>query len=227
MSNIIWILIGSLIVGIAAWAYTTYRIPKMYRTSVTLFAESYPNRSSEQGITSGELSSNKQLALNYAYIFRSNSVMKMASEELKKNGINYNFRSLRAMTAVSTTNSSIFYVSFTSSDQKNLRAIAEAVSAMGVQKVKEIVKTGSVTILDHAESTSVPISPDVSNNTMIGAVIGFVLMSVLFIIRALTNTTVWNEDDLTRQYEIPVLGTIPVLAGAEKQSSEAYAAEKE
>ena len=227
LSNIIWILIGTVAFGIAAWAYTTYRVPKTYRTTVTLFAESYPNRNSEEGITSSELSSNKQLAVNYAYIFRSNSVMKMAAEELKKNGINYSYGALKGMTQVTTTNSSIFSAVFTSTDQKNLQVIAETISAMGVKRIQEIVKTGAVTILDHAEYASVPISPDVSNNTLIGAVMGFVLTSILFIVKALTNTTVWNEDDLTKQYEIPVLGTIPLLSAAEKTSAITYTAEKE
>ena len=117
LSNIIWILIGTFAFGIAAWAYTTYRIPKIYRTTVTLFAESYPNRNSEDGITNSELTSNKQLAVNYAYIFRSNSVMKMASEELKKEGIHYGYGALKGMTQVTTTNTSIFNATFTSSDQ--------------------------------------------------------------------------------------------------------------
>lgn len=227
LSNIIWILIGTVAFGIAAWAYTTYRIPKIYRTTVTLFAESYPNRNSDEGITSSELSSNKQLAVNYAYIFRSNSVMKMASAELRKNGINYGYGALRGMTTVSTTNSSIFSATFTSTDQKNLRVIAETISAMGVKRIQEIVKTGAVTILDPPENAVAPISPDVSSNTMIGAVIGFVLTSILFIVKALTNTTVWNEEDLTKQYEIPVLGTIPLLAATERASANDYTAKKE
>lgn len=227
LSNIIWILIGTVAFGIAAWAYTTYRIPKIYRTTVTLFAESYPNRSSDEGITSSELSSNKQLAVNYAYIFRSNSVMKMAAAELRKNGINYGYGALKGMTQVTTTNSSIFNAIFTSTDQKNLQTIAETISEMGVKRIQEIVKTGAVTILDHAEYASVPISPDVSNNTMIGAIMGFVLTSILFIMKALTNSTVWNEDDLTKQYEIPVLGTIPLLSAAEKPGTNTYTAEKE
>jgi capsular polysaccharide biosynthesis protein len=67
----------------------------------------------------------------------------------------------------------------------------------------------------------------VNRNTVTGVLIGILLASLFFVLRTLTNTTVWSEDDLTRQYDIPVLGTIPALANVEKQGANAYVAGKE
>ena len=49
-------------------------------------------------------------------------------------------------------------------------------------------------------------------------VAGLLLACVFFIIRALTDTTIWSEEDLAKQYDIPVLGSIPMLAAVEKQN---------
>lgn len=227
LRNAVWILLGAALVGFLAWAYTTYRIPKMYRATVTLYAESTMHREENSSITSGELNSNQQLAVNYAYIFRSNTVMKMAAAELQSKGVNYSFGALKAMTTMTTTKTSIFVASFSSSDQKNLKLIADTVTQKGVEYAKQVVKTGDVQIVEEAETPGAPYYPDVKRNTVTGALIGFLLVSLFFVLKTLTNTTVWSEDDLTRQYDVPVLGTIPTLTNVEKLGANAYVAGKE
>ena len=227
LRNVVWILLSAALVGFLAWAYTTYRIPKMYRATVKIYAESSMHREEKDSITSGELNSNQQLAVNYAYIFRSNTVMKMAAEELQSKGVNYSFGALKAMTSMTTTKTSIFMANFSSSDQKNIKLIADTVTQKGVEYAKEVVKTGDAKIYEYAEAPGAPYYPDVKRNTVTGVLIGFLLASLFFVLRTLTNTTVWSEDDLTRQYDIPVLGTIPALANVEKQGANAYVAGKE
>ena len=48
---------------------------------------------------------------------------------------------------------------------------------------------------------------------------GLLLAGAIVVIRALTDTTVWSEEDLVKQYNIPVLGSIPQLAALEKSGS--------
>lgn len=227
LRNVVWILLSAALVGFLAWAYTTYRIPKMYRATVKIYAESSMHREEKDSITSGELNSNQQLAVNYAYIFCSNTVMKLASEELKSQGVNYSYSALKGMVSMTTTKSSVFTATFSSSDKTNLKLIADTVTQKGVEYAKEVVKTGDARIYEYAEAPGAPYYPDVKRNTVTGVLIGFLLASLFFVLRTLTNTTVWSEDDLTRQYDIPVLGTIPALANVEKQGANAYVAGKE
>ena len=227
LRNLIWILLIAALIGFVAWAYTTYRIPKMYRTTVTLYAESTMHRDEKDSITSGELNSNQQLAVNYAYIFRSNTVMKMAAAELQAKGVKYSFGALKGMTSMTTTKTSIFTATFSSSDRSNLKLIADTVTQKGVEFAKQVVKTGDVQIVEEAETPGAPYYPDVKRNTVTGALIGFLIASLFFVLKTLTNTTVWSEDDLTRHYDIPVLGTVPALVNVEKQNANAYEAGKE
>ena len=228
LSNIVWILLSAAVVGFAAWAYTTYKIPKMYQTTVKFYAESIVDRADSSSITASELSSNKQLAINCAYIFQSNSVMKSASEELaEKYGLRISYGSLQRMTKMTTTNSAVFSATVSTSDRANIKIIANTIANSGIKRIEDIVDYGHVKVLDYAETPGGPYSPSVSSNTMIGVAIGLTLAAIFFIIRALTDTTVWNEEDLSKQYEIPVLGTIPMLASAEKQNANAYTADKE
>ena len=219
LAHVILILISSLVVGVIAWAYTTYKIPKMYKATVTLFAQSAkPDES--QTITNSGLNANRQLASTFSNIMHSNTVMKMAAQELKAAGLNYNYAQLKNMTTMGTTNTEIFTATISTSDRKHIKLIADTIADKGVERIKDVVVNGDVQILDYAEVPGAPYSPNVKANTITGVIIGFVLACAIVVIRALTDTTIWSEEDLSKQYKFPVLGSVPSLMTAEKQSGQ-------
>ncbi len=223
LSHIVWILLVGALVGAAAWAYTTYKVPKMYRVSVTFYARGRINEEPSD-ITSSNLTTDRQLASTYSYVLRSNLVMKDAADRLAEKGVKtasgtpYNYGALKAMTSVSTTNTEIFTAIFSSSDRANLQTIANTIADAGADKIQEIVG-GEAKVLDYAEAPGAPYSPDVKGKTITGVALGLVIAAAFFIIRALTDTTIWSEEDLSKQYNIPVLGSVPQLINTEKQTS--------
>ena len=223
LSHIVVIILAGAICGAAAWAYTTYKIPKVYRTSVTFFALSSVKEQEADSVTSYGIATSRQLASTYSYVLRSNLVMKDAAKRLDELGVQlpgggkYGYSMLRGMTVVSTTNTEIFTATFTSSDPKNLQLVANTISEVGAEKIREIVG-GEAKILDSAEPPGGPISPDVKANTVTGVLIGVLIAAAFVIIRALTDTTIWSEEDLTKQYNIPVLGAVPQLSSLDKQN---------
>ena len=221
ISHLLVILLAGAVVGAATWAYTTYKIPKMYRTTVTFYALSNINKE-ETAVT--DITKNRQLASTYSYVLRSNLVMKEAASRLKEQGVrtpygtSYSYAALKAMTSVSTTNTEIFTASFSSSDRENLQVIANTIAEAGAAKIQEIIG-GDAKILDNAEAPGAPYSPDVRTNTATGFAIGLLIAAAIVIIRALTDTTIWSEEDLSKQYNVPVLGSVPQLSDLEKQST--------
>lgn len=223
LSHLLVILLAGAVVGAAAWAYTTYKIPKMYRTTVTFYAVS---KTAEVGddVSSSVLATNRQLASTYSYVLHSNKVMKLAAEKLKELGVKtprggyYGYGSLKGMTSVATTNTELFTASFSSSDRENLQIIANTIAEAGAEMIQEVVG-GEAKILDAAEVPGAPYSPNVRSNTVTGALIGLLLAAAVFVIRALVDTTIWSEEDLTKQYNIPVLGVVPQLAALDKANT--------
>ena len=49
-----------------------------------------------------------------------------------------------------------------------------------------------------------------------GALVGLLVAIAIIVVRALVDTTIWSEEDLSKQYNIPVLGVVPQLAALEK-----------
>ncbi len=221
LAHLLIILLAGAVVGAGAWAYTTYKIPKMYRTSVTFYAQS---KADDEDGNVNTIGISRQLASTYSYVLRSNVVMKEAADRLKEMGIKapggyfYSYSGLKNMTAVSTTNTEIFTATFSSSDRNNLQTIANTIAEAAGVKIQEIVG-GEAKILDAAEDPGSPYSPDVRGNTVTGVAIGLLIAAALVVIRALTDTTIWSEEDLSKQYNIPVLGSVPQLAALEKQNT--------
>ena len=223
LSHILVILLAGAVVGAAAWAYTTYKIPKMYKVTVTFYALSKVTQDNDDTATS-DIAKNRQLASTYSYVLRSNLVMKDAADRLEElgvtmpNGSKYNYGTLKGMTAVSTTNTEIFTATFSSSDKENLQTIANTIAEAGAAKIQEIVG-GEAKVLDPAEPPGGPYSPDVKGKTITGVAVGLLIAAAIFIIRALTDTTIWSEEDLSKQYNIPVLGSVPQIMTTEKQTT--------
>ena len=221
LSHILVILLAGAVVGAAAWAYTTYKIPKMYKVTVTFYALSKVTQDNDDTATS-DIAKNRQLASTYSYVLRSNLVMKDAADRLEElgvtmpNGSKYNYGTLKGMTAVSTTNTEIFTATFSSSDKENLQTIANTIAEAGAAKIQEIVG-GEAKVLDPAEPPGGPYSPDVKGKTITGVAVGLLIAAAIFIIRALTDTTIWSEEDLSKQYNIPVLGSVPQIMTTDKQ----------
>ena len=216
-SRVLVILLAGVVAGAGAWAYTTYRIPKMYRTSVTFYAQSRVSEAPTQDVTTTVQNASKQLASTYSYVLQSNLVMKDAAEKLAELGITtpgggkYTYTALKAMISITTTNTEIFTVTFSSSDLNNLQTIANTVSELGATRIQELVG-GEARIIDSAEAPGSPYSPNVRANTVTGLLVGLLIAAAVVVIRALTDTTIWNEEDLTRQFDIPVLGSVPQIS---------------
>lgn len=221
LSHILVILLVGAVVGAAAWAYTTYKIPKMYRVTVTFYALS--NLNQEESATAN-IAQNRQLASTYSYVLRSNLVMKEAAKRLDEMKVRtptgglYTYGTLKGMTSVSTTNTEIFTATFASSDRENLQLVANTIAESGAAMIQEIVG-GEAKIIDEAERPGAPYSPDVKANTITGVAIGVLIAAAIFVIRALTDTTIWSEEDLSKQYNVPVLGSVPQLFNTEKQTA--------
>ena len=61
--------------------------------------------------------------------------------------------------------------------------------------------------------TMQPSSPSTSKNTVIGLLVGLVLAVIVNLLRELLDTRIKNEEDLSRRYDIPILGVIPDFSG--------------
>ena len=219
LSHIVLIMITALVCGMAMFAYTKIFIKPLYQTSIMLYSVS--NVNPESGSTNvNEQNASTHLATFYAQILKSDNVMGAVSEELKNKNLTYDSAQLKSMVSISTTSTQVFSVYVTAPSAYDAKTVADVIADVASDKIVEIVGSGDVRIVDYARLPESPSSPSVSKNTAIGVLIGLLLAALFVILRSMTDSTIWTEEDMTKQFDIPVLGTIPQLSHSEKQTDE-------
>lgn len=218
VSHIVIILSAALVCGLIAFGITKGFIKPKYKAQVTLYAVSNINQDASQ-ISVSEQNSAVQLAKTYAVILKSNTVMQAVSEELKEKGLSYGSGTLKGMVSTYTSETQVFTVSVLARSGKDAQIIADTIADVASTSIVKIVGSGEVRIVDYAQRPASPSSPNISTNTTIGVVVGLLLSCAIVIIRTLTDSTIWTEEDIAKQIEVPILGTVPQLSVTEKETA--------
>ena len=94
------------------------------------------------------------------------------------------------------------------------------------EKIASIVEGTSARIVDHAVVPTRKASPNITQNTMIGAIFGFLLACGIVVITEQLNDQIQDSDYLSQTYDLPVLAVIPDLLSHKSDHEYYQSAEK-
>ena len=80
-----------------------------------------------------------------------------------------------------------------------------------VRRIDIDPQTLDVRIIDTAQISTTPVSPNVRLNTILGGLFGLVISVAFITLRELFDVRVRTGDDLVQRFSYPVLGTIPEI----------------
>lgn len=218
LSHIVIILTSALVCGIIAFGITKTFIQPKYTASIKLYAVSNVNQDANV-ISISEQNASAQLAISCAQLLKTDSVMQAVSDQLALKGYNIPSSRLRAMVTTSTTDTQLFNVIVVGSSPAEVEVVANTIYDVAPQTIVKLTGSGEVRQIDRAKTPKAPSSPDVASNTTLGVIIGLLLACAFVVIRTLTDTTIWTEEDIAKQYDVPILGTVPQLSSTEKQTT--------
>ncbi len=200
--------------GAAALIYTIFFITPQYQSFATLIVNNQNTASNSTSITNDQINSAKQLVDTYAVILKSDTVMDTVISRL-------NLRSREGFSTVTTAQLASM-VSITQVDSTPVMRIAATTpnATLSTEIVSEIVdvapeliiqtvKAGSVEVITSPRAKDGRVSPSNKKNTLLGAVIGFVLAVLFAILLSKLDQTVKTGDDIVKNFNLPVLGIIP------------------
>lgn len=218
-TKLIFIFLATLIFAVAAGCFTHFFIDPTYTASIKMYAYSNTDRvSTDSSISRTELDTATELVSTDIYILQSDTVLDLVAEDL---GLNISASSLKSMIEASQVEGTIaFRVSVNSKDPELSAKIANSIAKIAPGEISRIVKAGGVEVIDYAKVPSNPSSPNTKKNILIGALAGFVLSFAGFFVYEMFDTTITNAKDLERDFDIPILGTIPRLEEIEKSESD-------
>ena len=212
----IWIiLLCMVLVGSAALVYTVNFVVPQYQASVTMYVNNNSSKDKNY-VSSGDLAVALKLVATYVNIIKSDRVLERVVE---KTGLMVTTSQIRSMiSAEPEGETEMFRVTVTSPYPQMSADIANAIAQLAPEEIAEIIEGSSAKIIDEARVPTHRSSPSYTVNTIIGAMVGALLSSLVVILVHLLDVRVKSEEDLQRICDAPVLGVIPNLTNDAKNA---------
>ncbi len=216
LDRIVSIVVITIIFGLLSFALSEFLLVPKYESSITMYVNNRRNateNSTETKTMTSDITASQMLVPTYIEMIKSNNVLQEVADEVKeKTGESFTVRKIKDMLTVeAVTNTEIISVSVKTTDPRMAREIANTIADVAPDKIQKFIELSDVRIIDRAKISTSPVSPNVRNNTILGALLGFILSISFIILRELFDVRVKSVDDLVTGFQYPVLGTIPEI----------------
>lgn len=193
--------------------------------SSTMF---YVNNSSlslgdmDVSISTGDISASKSLVKTYIVILTARETL---NDVIDYAGVDRTYSQVKRMIHAEAVDSTeVFRVTVTSEDPVEAEQIADAIAYILPKRISKIIQGTTATVVDSAILPLGASSPSYTKNTMLGFVVGMVLMAAVLVILELLDNTIRQEEDITQVSSDPILASVPDMAASAKSGG--YGAKK-
>lgn len=210
-----WVIVlVAVIFGVATFLYSSLFITPTYRSYFTAYVNNrVENFEGNGSTTTSDLNASIGLTYLYQDIITSRSVLMDAAENC---GLDYSYTQLKNMVSTEVSeDSALISVYVVDTDPARATRLAAAIAHVAPGHVERMRDGSSMRILDEPVQPVNKYAPNNTKNTLIGAVIGFVLSVACVLVMDLINDKVRDADDLERRHELVVIGIIPDLGAIE------------
>lgn len=201
------LLLGLIVGGVLAGGATYLKTP-VYQSESMLFI-----LSKTTSITSvADLQLGTELSADFVVIATSKPVIDTAIEQIKEE-TNVTLTREDVQNMISVTNKEdtrCLLITATSEDPELACSVANAVTEATASQMASIMKSDPPTTVERAEVESTPVDNGLTKNAAVGAVIGFLIVAILFVVPFLLNDKIKTVEDVERYLETGVLGVIPL-----------------
>lgn len=212
--------------GACFLGYTALFIKPLYKAEALMYVNS-SNISlggAKVSISQSELTAAKTLVDTYVVIMNTRTTLE---DVITQSGVPYDYEDLKKMvTAAAVNGTEVFSIEVTSTDPKEAELLANTIARVLPEKIASIVEGSSARIVDYAVEPAKKASPSIMKNTMIGAILGFVLACGVIVVLELLDEQIHDSDYLTQTYDIPVLAVIPDLQSSQNNNEYYRSAEQ-
>lgn len=210
MKKKIWFIIAGLLIGAAiTGAYSKFLITPQYKSEAKLYV-----LSKETTLTSlADLQIGSQLTQDYKVLVGSRPVLQGVVDHMK---LDMTYRELeKKLTIDNPNNTRILTLTIKDPNPYLAKSIVDEVANTASDYIGEIMEMVPPKLIEDGEVASEKASPNVLKNTIIGGILGLLLVCGIIVVRVILNDTVKSEEDVSKYLDLPVLAVIPKKDGNE------------
>lgn len=194
---------STVLVAVIAFVVSRFLITPMYESTAELYV-----LSKSTSITSvADLQIGTNLTSDYMEVISGRPVLEQVISNL---GLEEDYATLYDMVSLENpSDSRIMKITVKDKDPQQAKMIADEIANVSAAYIAEKMDQDPPNIIQYGYSDNAQVSPSVGKNTVMGAMIGFILAAAVITISYILNDTILNPDDLEKKLGIHVLASLP------------------
>lgn len=204
MDNIKLIVAGFLVGALLAGLITHFAITPKYTATSKMYMVS---SSSKSVVDLTDLNIGQTISNDYVELLKTRPIIEGI---IREEDLSYNYGELVDMLNISVINNTrIIKIDATSEDKNEAMTIANALAEKGVSELPKLMDAPEPHIAEYAIVPVSKSSPSLTKNTMIGALLGLLIMLAIFTVQFLMDDTFKYAEDIEREFGVMPLTVIP------------------
>ena len=208
----VWIIIlAAVLAATAGFAISAFVIKPTYSSTIMLYVNnsSFSLGNTSFSISSSEITAAQSLVKTYGEILDNRTTLKRVIDKAE---IDYTEDDLHKMiTAGSSNDTEIMYVTVTCNDPYEAAKIANCIAEVLPVRIAEIIDGASMEVVDSAVPDLQKVAPSITKYTAIAIVLGVLGSVAVLAVIAMMDDRIHDEDYIIDAYDYPILAKIPNL----------------
>ncbi len=203
-----WIIMLAIILGGAlGYGFSKKTVTPVYDTDVLLYVNNSSLSVGSTSISLSDMTASSNLVETYIEILNTRTVL---NEVIARTGVNYSYYQLKQMISASSKNkTAVLCITVSDPNAEEGVLIANTIATVLAEQIMKIIEGTSVQLVDAAVLPEVAATPGVRYYAIRAALIAAVLAIALIVVCDLLNDKIRKEDDFAKNYDYPLLATIP------------------
>ena len=201
--------VGALIMIVYSFVLAT----PIYEATSKLYVMS----ASDSAINLSDLQIGSYLTSDYQEVFSTWEVQEMVLQHL---GLDYTYPQLESMITISNPNNTrIHNITASNSNPQLAASLANEFASVASRYISETMKTDEPSLLSEALVPSKPVTPRKTLNTILGFLVGALLMIAIITVQFIMDDKVKTAEDIRRYADLPTLALVPINGSADNRGS--------
>ena len=208
--KILLLLLSAVMFAAIAFSYTEFVVTPLYSSTSQLYI-----LSQSTSLTSlADIQIGTQLTQDYMELIKSRPVVDEVIENLK---LEYDYKDVLELISISNpSDTRILKITATTEEPKLSKKITDEFATVSQKRISQIMCTDEPSLIAYGYVNDEPVNVPIVKNTMIGALLGFILVAAIIIVHHMMNDTIRTSEDVERYLGLNTLAAVPLQAGAKK-----------
>lgn len=201
-----WLIISvGLFCALSCFAISKFIIPPTYKSTTKIYIL---NKNENTSVTYSDVQIGTQLTKDYAELINSRYVLEAVIQELS---LPIDYKELTEKIDVSTpTDTRIVAITVEDRDPVMAMNIANSVRENASAHIQNVMDIDAVNVAETANMPTEKASPSCLKWTLIGGILGCIVVSAILLVRHLMDDTIKSSDDVEKYLGLSTLALIPM-----------------